>query len=270
MRFESGILIALAATAAFGDGMMESPPARNWFCGYKTKPDHITNNIAEYPVCATAFAAIPMAAYNFMTVVTHSWGRAKASPLPEHVCSFNSESWKGAQTPWDVPMDWPTTPISPGLKEITWNAAWGPHYDDTRDFSYWITKPGFAFSPSRELTWDDFETDPFCVELYDDKNPAANPDLTVDKVNQKFITRCTVPARSGHHVIYGEWGRTEATLQRFHGCVDVAFGPMPIGKGDAGKAASPKAEPAARKVDALGRAKKRAAPGLLPVPPGKR
>jgi predicted carbohydrate-binding protein with CBM5 and CBM33 domain len=78
------------------------------------------------------------------------------------------------------------------------------------------------------LTWDDFESEPFCTELYDDKNPTANPNLIVDKANQKFTTRCTVPARNGHHVIYGEWGRSESTLQRFHGCVDVAFGANPI------------------------------------------
>src|SRR3954465_11032439 len=88
-------------SAARADGLMESPPARNWYCGFTTKPDEITNHLAKYPACSTAFAAIPMAGYNFMTVVTHSWGRAKTTPLPGHVCSFNSETWKGAQTPWD-------------------------------------------------------------------------------------------------------------------------------------------------------------------------
>jgi predicted carbohydrate-binding protein with CBM5 and CBM33 domain len=114
--------------------------------------------------------------------------------------------------------------MSSGMQSITWNAEWGAHYDDTRDFSYWITKADFVFSPTRELTWDDFETEPFCVELYDDKNPTANPNLIVDKTAIKFTTRCNVPARSGRHVIYGEWGRRESTFQRFHGCVDVAFG----------------------------------------------
>jgi chitin-binding protein len=234
------------ATLSFGDGLMESPPARNWYCGYLTKPDHFANNTAKYPFCAEAFAAMPMAAYNFMSVVTHSWGRAKALPLPAHVCSFDSETWNGAQTPWDTPLAWPTTPMSPGLQDITWNAAWGAHYDDTRDFSYWITKPDFVFSPDRELTWADFETEPFCVELYDDKNPEANPNLVVDKVNIKFTTKCQVPPRSGHHVIYGEWGRTESTLQRFHGCIDVAFGSVGVlGNGTRGNPQSGNTTPTA-------------------------
>lgn len=223
--------ILLALACAFGDGLMESPPARNWYCGLTTKPDHIVTNTAQYPICEAAFTALPMSGYNFMSVMSHSWGRAKTSPLPAHVCSFDSESWKGVQTPWDVPLAWPTTPMTPGSQLITWNASWGAHYDDTRDFSYWITKPGFVFSPDRELNWADFEPEPFCIELYDDRNPTGNPNIVVDKVNIKFTTRCQVPARNGHHVIYGEWGRTESTLQRFHGCIDVAFGTSGIRPG---------------------------------------
>jgi len=42
-----------------------------------------------------------------------------------------------------------------------------------------------------------------------------------------FTTRCTVPSRTGRHVIYGEWGRTPPTFERFHGCVDVQFSGNP-------------------------------------------
>jgi chitin-binding protein len=249
-------LFPFLAAAAFGDGLMESPPARNWYCGLTTKPDHIATHSAKYPFCAVAFDALPMAGYNFMSVVSHSWGRAKTSPLPAHVCSFDSESWKGVTTPWDVPLEWPTSPMSPGLQSITWNAAWGAHYDDTRDFSYWITKSDFAFSPARELTWSDFEAEPFCMELYDDRNPIANPNLIVDKVNIKLTTKCRVPARTGHHVIYGEWGRTESTLQRFHGCIDVAFGSAPVRGRVHGRKAGAKApniRPGMPGMDVLGR-----------------
>jgi chitin-binding protein len=262
----SAIVLFACATFPRADGLMESPPARNWFCGFKTKPDEIATKTAQFPVCATAFAAIPMAGYNFMTVVTHSQGRANTTPLPTHVCSFDSESWKGVQTPWDVPMEWPTTPMQSGPQNIVWNAAWGGHFDDTRDFSYWITKPDFVFSPAKELTWNDFEAEPFCVEMYDDKNPTANPDIVADKAAIKFSTRCQVPVRTGHHVIYGEWGRTESTWQRFHGCIDGQFGatalqPKAVGKSGGGK---PGAVPAASRADMLGR--KHRASGHTPQP----
>lgn len=254
------MLFLACAACPRADGLMESPPARNWFCGFTTKPDQIATNTAEFPVCGTAFAANSQAGYNFMTVVTHSQGRANTTPLPKHVCSFDSETWKGAQTPWDVPMDWPTTPMQSGLQNITWNAFWGAHWDDTRDFSYWITKPGFVFSPTKELTWDDFEAEPFCVEMYDDKNPTANPDIVADKTKIKFTTRCLVPARTGHHVIYGEWGRTESTWQRFHGCIDGQFGGTGLAPTRAGVSGI---RPTKSTADLLGR--KNREPGHAPV-----
>lgn len=41
--------------------------------------------------------------------------------------------------------------------------------------------------------------------------------------NNKFHMNCTLPARSGHHVIYAEWGRNQSTNERFHSCIDVAY-----------------------------------------------
>ena len=42
-----------------------------------------------------------------------------------------------------------------------------------------------------------------------------------------FTTRCTVPSRTGRHVIYAEWGRTPPTFERFHGCIDAQFSGTP-------------------------------------------
>lgn len=219
-----GLLFLVVIADAFAHGVMENPPSRNWLCGAVTRPEEVDLGTAKHPACSTAFAVNPPAAYNYMAVLTHSLGRSEVAPLPQHVCGFAGEFWKGAETPWDVPMAWPANPISEGPHIITWNITWGPHFDDTRDFRYWITKSGFVFSSAKALTWEDFETDPFCIEEYDDWNPAANPDVTTDKPNSRFHTRCMLPPRSGHHVIYGEWGRTGPTLERFHGCIDVDFG----------------------------------------------
>lgn len=215
--------VMLSATV-FAHGLMESPASRNWICGAVTKPDQVANGTAQTPVCGEAFAANSIAGYSFMSVLTHNLGRASVTPLPTNVCSFDSETWKGAVTPWDMPIDWPTNPMTSGEQTITWNISWGPHFDDTAEFRYWITKSTFQFSKTKALTWDDFEATPFCVLNYEDSTPNANPDVTADKAAQKFHTKCTIPARSGHHVIYGEWGRKPPTLERFHGCIDGAFG----------------------------------------------
>ncbi|MEM7587028.1 MAG: lytic polysaccharide monooxygenase [Acidobacteriota bacterium] len=216
-------LLIFSAVPLLGHGLMEEPASRNWFCGAITKPDQVANGTAAYPVCGDAFATDFNGGYSFMSVLTHDVGRAGVTPLPVHVCGFGSETWNGGATPWDTPIDWPTNSMSSGRNEIVWNISWGPHFDDTEEFRYWITKSDFQFQVGVPLTWDDFESQPFCVLTYDDANPAANPDVVPDKPATRFHTFCDVPARSGRHVIYGEWGRNFFTFERFHGCIDAVF-----------------------------------------------
>jgi chitin-binding protein len=188
-----------------------------------TKPDQLANSGAGNPECRDAFALDFDAGYRFMSVLTHARGRAAVSPLPPHVCGFGSETWQGRATIWDAPINWPTNPMQAGRQKFAWNISWGPHFDDTEEFRYWITKPGFQYKVGTPLTWADFEDQAFCSLKYDDKNPGNSPDVVADKAKSMFNTYCTVPQRSGRHVIYGEWGRNQFTLERFHSCVDVNF-----------------------------------------------
>jgi len=218
-------VFAAFAMSASGHGLMQDPPARNWFCGAVTKPDQVQNGVAQYPVCGGAFFAPgiePTAGYSFMSVLTHTTGRQGVGPRT-NVCGFNSETWNGAATVWDQPIDWPTVPMTAGPRNFVWSISWGPHFSDTSDFRYWITKPEFVWQTGRVLSFSDFEDLPFCSLDYNDATPNANPNLVPDKANATFLTRCTVPARSGRHVIYGEWGRMPPTFERFHGCVDAVF-----------------------------------------------
>jgi len=213
------LLFCSITSFVFGHGLVVDPPSRNALCGLNEKPDNATTQ-----ACIDAFKNDPNGGYQFMSVLTHTEGRAVATTLPENVCSFDSEVWSGASTPWDVPTNWPSNPIQPGPMDITWNISWGNHFGDTREFHYWITKPEFEFSPTTALKWTDFEETPFCVQKYDDSNPTANPNVVSDKEAVTFTTTCVVPARNGHQVIYGEWGRNSWTYERFHSCIDVEFG----------------------------------------------
>ncbi len=204
-------------------GLVQDPPSRNWTCGFETKPDEVTNGIGKTPKCGEAFADDFAGGYNFMSVLTHAKGRAFVTPLPENVCGFNAETFAGKATPWDKAIDWPTTPMTAGPRTFTWNISWGPHFSDSDDFRYWITKPGFQFQVGKALQWADFEERPFCDLKYDDANPNGNPAVVPLKASAQFETKCTVPPRSGRHVIYAEWGRNQFTFERFHGCIDVAF-----------------------------------------------
>jgi chitin-binding protein len=110
-----------------------------------------------------------------------------------------------------------------GSQLFTWNISWGPHFSDTQEFKYWITKSDFVYQVGRPLSFNDFEEQPFCSLAYDDANPNANPNVIPNPAAATFQTRCTVPQRSGHHIIYAEWGRNFFTFERFHGCIDGVF-----------------------------------------------
>jgi chitin-binding protein len=217
-----GLAFITLSGSAYGHGLIQSPPSRNWFCGAVTKPDHVSNGTAQYPVCGQAFAADPIGGYSFMSVLTHTLGRSAVGPRA-NVCGFNAETFNGGPTVWDQPIDWPTSSMSTGPQMFTWNISWGPHFSDTQEFRYWITKPGFQFQVGRPLSFSDFEDQPFCSLSYDDANPTGNPAIVADKANAMFQTRCNVPARAGRHVIYSEWGRNQFTFERFHGCMDARW-----------------------------------------------
>jgi predicted carbohydrate-binding protein with CBM5 and CBM33 domain len=231
LRVVAVLLLATLANAVNAHGLIQDPPSRNWFCGAVTKPDQVQNGTAQYPVCGDAFFAPGLqatAGYSFMSVLTHTTGRLGVGPRT-NVCSFNSETWNGAATPWDQPINWPVNNISAGPKTFLWSIAWGPHFSDSSDFRYWITRSDFVWTQGRALSFSDFEEAPFCNLAYNDATPNANPDIIPNVAAATFQTRCTIPQRTGRHVIYGEWGRNYFTYERFHGCVDVQFqgGPTP-------------------------------------------
>ena len=222
-------LLALLSTAAMSHGLVQDPPSRNWFCGALTKPDQVANGTAQYPVCGQAFNDPDVSVndgYSFMSVLTHTTGRLGVGPRA-NVCGFNSETWNGRATVWDQPIDWPTVPMTAGSRTFLWNISWGPHFSDTADFRYWITKPDFVWQTGRALSFSDFEDQPFCNLTYDDANPNGNPNVTPNPGAATFLTRCTVPNRTGRHVIYAEWGRNQWTYERFHGCIDAQFSGTP-------------------------------------------
>ncbi|HTF95178.1 MAG TPA: lytic polysaccharide monooxygenase [Cellvibrio sp.] len=219
-----GAMLLAFSAVTFGHGFVDSPGARNYFCGKVTKPDEVANGVAKYPVCGQAFATDFNGGYSYMSVLNHHQGRKVLGPVSKNVCGFDSETWKGGKTPWDNSINWPVNNINSGTQVFSWDISNGPHFDDSSDFRYWITKSGFVYQEGKELTWADFEDQPFCDLPYNDDNPGAYPNVKADKATAHFHTTCTVPSRTGRHVIYAEWGREPPTYERFHGCIDVQIG----------------------------------------------
>jgi chitin-binding protein len=231
MKFDvirtTALCALLGATGtAMSHGLIQDPPSRNHFCGAITKPDQIQWGTPQFPVCGDAFFAPNMQfgdGYQFMSILTHTTGRAGVGPR-SNVCSFNTETFGGRPIWVDQSINWPTNTMTAGTRTFVWNIQWGPHFSDTQEFRYWITKPGFSYQVGRPLAFSDFDDAPFCTLNYNDATPTANPNVTPNPGAATFTTRCNVPARSGRHVIYAEWGRNQWTFERFHTCVDVVFG----------------------------------------------
>ena len=218
------VLLGLADAAA-AHGLIQSPPARNWYCGAITKPDHVAERRGPVPRVRQRLLRAGHRAHRGLQLHERAHaheGYAVLGPRT-NVCGYNSETWNGAATVWDQPIDWPTNPMTAGIQNFTWNISWGPHFSDTEEFRYWITRPGFQYQVGQPLSFSDFDAQPFCVETYNDANPTGNPDVVANPGAATFQTRCTVPQRTGRHVIYAEWGRNLFTFERFHGCVDVVF-----------------------------------------------
>lgn len=222
-------MLCFSSFSAFSHGIIESPASREAFCGMESKPDEIYRESMTHekcrPIMTKEDGSMDNSIYNFMAVLTHTTGRSNKSidQLPTNVCGFNSENWGRGKTPWDKAMDWPTVLINGGTQQFIWNISWGNHFSDTEEFVYWITKADFKFDPTKELTWDDFESTPFCKLSYNDAQANANPNIIPDKTNNRFTTTCNVPLRQNRAVIYAEWGRNKSTYERFHSCIDVEF-----------------------------------------------
>lgn len=216
-------------SVAEGHGLIEKPASREYFCGKVTQPHHTEpGNKLPYeacrPILTTEEGRYNDAVYQFMSVLSHTRGYYQNTHLPQHVCGFDSEAFNGKATPWDAAINWPANSMASGPQEFVWDVSYGPHFSDTEHFRYWITKADYQFNEKVPLKWSDFETEPFCELAWDDEHPPQGKNtIWADKQNSKFHMICDVPARSGRHVIYAEWGRNQDTNERFHSCIDVAY-----------------------------------------------
>ncbi|WP_051534730.1 lytic polysaccharide monooxygenase [Deefgea rivuli] len=103
--------------------------------------------------------------------------------------------------------DWATTPIAPdanGNFEFIFNGT-APH--QTRDWQLFVTRDGW--NQNAPLAWTDLEK--FCT--------LGN--LPTD-ANKRYHLTCKLPKKTGQHIIYLAWQRSDST-EAFYSCSDVNF-----------------------------------------------
>jgi chitin-binding protein len=139
------------------------------------------------------------------------------------LCSAGRAKYKGLDLPR---KDWPASKMKAGEHAFSYKAT-APHKGS---FELYITKSGY--DPSKPLKWSDLESKPF----------AKVKDPQLQGGEYKF--KGEVPKRSGRHLIYSIWQRSDSP-EAFYTCSDVTFGG---GKAVAAGGAETKSAPGAPDV----------------------
>ncbi|MER6308815.1 lytic polysaccharide monooxygenase [Streptomyces sp. NPDC001657] len=212
-------LTVLCAGPAVAHGSLSDPVSRVLAC-YAEGP--------ESPKSAACKAAVQaggaQAFYDWNGVRDGNAGGRSKEKIPDgKLCSAGNAEFKGLDLPR---ADWPASKVRAGKHTFRYKAT-APHKGS---FELYLTKPGY--DPTKPLKWSDLESKPF-VKVTD-------PKLT----NGEYVFDGTVPQRSGRHLIYSIWQRSDSP-EAFYTCSDVVFGK---GSGGAGSAAAPTAPAPAASV----------------------
>ncbi|MGA4877996.1 lytic polysaccharide monooxygenase [Streptomyces lydicamycinicus] len=206
-------LTALAASPAAAHGSMTDPVSRVSAC-YAEGP--------ESPRSAACKAAVQaggaQAFYDWNGVRDGNAGGQSRTRIPDgKLCSANSPEFKGLDLPR---ADWPSSPMKAGGHTFRYKAT-APHKGY---FELYLTKAGY--DPKKPLKWSDLGAKPFAK--------VNDPKL----VNGEYVFDAKVPARSGRHLIYSVWQRSDSP-EAFYTCSDVVFGKKAAGGTVAKSAAAP-------------------------------
>ncbi|MEU7637550.1 lytic polysaccharide monooxygenase [Streptomyces sp. NPDC039016] len=212
-------LTVLTATPAAAHGSMSDPVSRVSAC-YAEGP--------ENPRSAACKAAVQtggaQALYDWNGVRDGNAGGKSKERIPDgKLCSAGNDEYKGLDLPR---ADWPSTPMKAGRHTFHYRAT-APHKGT---FELYLTKDGY--DPTKPLKWSDLEAAPFAK--------ATDPTLT----NGEYVFDGTVPARSGRHLVYSIWQRSDSP-EAFYTCSDVVFGKDNGGAGSPSAPAPTASAPAA-------------------------
>lgn len=194
-----------SASAARAHGTLIVPESRIHRCAFDGS---IENH--QDPACRAAIAlGGKQAMYDWNGLRQAAADGRHQEIIPDgKLCSGGNPDFIGLALPRN---DWRTTPIAPepdGTFEFVFHGT-APHA--TRDWQFYSTRDGW--DPTRPLAWSD--VDQFCTS-------GGVPLVADAQGRQVYRIRCNLPARSGRHVIFAIWQRSDSP-EAFYACSDVAF-----------------------------------------------
>ncbi|MGW7005724.1 lytic polysaccharide monooxygenase auxiliary activity family 9 protein [Streptomyces sp. NPDC054933] len=233
------MITALTATPATAHGSMRNPVSRVLAC-YQEGPEHPTSAACQAAVRAGGTQAL----YDWNGVrIGDAGGRSKQIIPDGKLCSAGADEFKGLDL---ARADWPATPMNSGPFTFSYRAT-AAHKGT---FELYITKDGY--DPSKPLKWSDLESQPFAT--------ATNPPLD----NGSYTFTGKVPQRTGRHLIYSIWQRSDSP-EAFYTCSDVVFGGGRQGGGTGAPAPTASAPSDSQLAAGAARSSMKDMPGMRPA-----
>lgn len=215
------LALTVAPAPAVAHGTMQNPPSRTMVC-YAEGP--------ESPDSAACRKAVELGGtqplYDWNEVnLADAAGRHRELIPDGRLCSAGRDKYRGFD---QARADWPSTSLTSGAAHTFSYRATAPHRGA---FEIYVTKDGY--DPAKPLKWSDLESKPFLTQ----RDPALS--------NGAYVLTGRLPAKSGRHVIYTIWQRSDSP-EAFYSCSDVTFGggnPNPAPTPTGTPAATPKPTP---------------------------
>ncbi|MFD3758117.1 lytic polysaccharide monooxygenase [Streptomyces sp. NPDC058622] len=189
---------AYAAVPAAAHGSMTDPVSRVAAC-YAEGPESPKSAACKAAVAASGAQAF----YDWNAVnIANAAGQSKSLIPDGQLCSAGNSKYKGLDLPR---ADWPSSPMTAGAHTFRYKGT-APHKGS---FELYVTKDGY--DPAKPLKWSDLEPAPFLK--------STDPGMQ----NGDYVFSGTVPKKTGRHLIYSVWQRSDSP-EAFYTCSDVVFG----------------------------------------------
>ncbi|MEU9997967.1 lytic polysaccharide monooxygenase [Streptomyces sp. NPDC050848] len=191
-------LAGLGASPAVAHGSMTDPVSRVSAC-YAEGPESPKSAACKAAVAASGAQAF----YDWNAVnIANAAGKHRDLIPDGELCSAGNDKYRGLDL---ARGDWPASTLAAGKHTFRYKGT-APHRGS---FELYVTKDGY--DPSKPLKWSDLEAKPFAT--------VTDPRME----NGDYVFDGTIPNKSGRHLIYSIWQRSDSP-EAFYTCSDVVFG----------------------------------------------